>query len=218
MRRHFSFVIVLLISLVIWGDVGLQFYLFMEWAHRHGIGQLGGLWNFLSYFTNLSNLMAALVLTYVLIKWFEPQYLKKIAPIIAGVTLYVVMAGIIFNLELRQSSPQSGLAHTANVLLHDVNPLLLMAFWLFMVPYANFSLRHALRWLSFPVVYFAFTLVRGEIFGRYPYPFLDVAKYGHFFVLSNGVEMRAGFIVMGLFIVALDRIKPLLSSYLFSKR
>ena len=41
------------------------------------------------------------------------------------------------------------------------------------------TFRRALVWLGFPLVWTGFTLVRGEIDGRYPYPFLNPANGGY---------------------------------------
>ena len=66
----------------------------------------------------------------------------------------------------------------ADVLLHDVVPVLYVAFWIFLVP--KFTLRwgDAVRWLTFPAVYMAYTLVRGYVSHWYPYYFIDVDTIG----------------------------------------
>ena len=46
----------------------------------------------------------------------------------------------------------------------------------------------AVGWsLLFPVLWMAYTLVRGAVWGWYPYPFVDAASHGYLRVAANGV-------------------------------
>src|SRR5438270_433742 len=62
-----------------------------------------------------------------------------------------------------------------NVLLHTVTPLLALLDWV-LVGLTRPRWRWALGWLSYPLAYLAFALVRGLMVREYPYPFLDVSS------------------------------------------
>jgi hypothetical protein len=57
-----------------------------------------------------------------------------------------------------------------------------------------------LAWLAYPLVWFAYTLIRGASVDWYPYPFVDVAAHGYGRVLVNGIAMA---VAMGLGALAL---------------
>jgi hypothetical protein len=143
--------------------------------------------NFFSFFTILSNVSAAVVLT-VAALWFftrgrgqdaEPT---GIAVALACVTTYMVITGIVYNTLLRGYDLEPGsIVPWSNEVLHLFGPLFLLAD-LFVGP-----LRRALPWLAvwaivaFPVVWVVYTMIRapfitnpgtGEPFW-YPYPFLN---------------------------------------------
>lgn len=143
--------------------------------------------NFFSFFTILSNVSAAVVLT-VAALWFftrgrgqdaEPT---GIAVALACVTTYMVITGIVYNTLLRGYDLEPGsIVPWSNEVLHLFGPLFLLAD-LFVGP-----LRRALPWravwaiVAFPVVWVVYTMIRapfitnpgtGEPFW-YPYPFLN---------------------------------------------
>jgi hypothetical protein len=201
-------IFVLLAAIVIWVALGIQFYFFLKWAGRHGTGILGVLWSYMSFFTNLSNLLAGIALLYTIKIRFNPFRLMQKAGQFAGITLFVCMSGIIFNLELAHTIPNNGLSYWVNVMLHDVTPLLFLVFWFFYVPQGILKFRDVLVWLIFPVLYFCYVLISGILIGHYPYSFFNPALFGYKAILWNGLEMLAGFLSFGLIVVAMDRMKP----------
>lgn len=130
-----------------------------------------------------------------------------------AVTLYVAITGLVYHLVL--TNPASGFAvgpvHRAlpdaigNQLLHTVVPLLAVLDWLVFDPRGRFRWSYALYWLTFPLAYLAFALVRGLIVHRYPYPFIDVGELGYDGVAISSAGFAAAFWVLGLAFVAIDR-------------
>lgn len=196
-----------LISAAVWASLGMQLYLFITWAVEHQLGVMNGIWYYLSYFTNLSNLMAGAALLAALIRVFDVPSSDISTRQITGIAVFICMAGIIFNLELKQFMPSYGLIYIANIMLHDANPLFFLAYWWFYIPHGHLKARDTIAWVAFPVVYFAYILVRGLLTDQYPYPFVNIAKYGYVSVLGNGLQMLAGFLTLGLIFVALDKLK-----------
>ncbi|GAA5144869.1 hypothetical protein GCM10025768_01240 [Microbacterium pseudoresistens] len=142
--------------------------------------------NFFSFFTIESNILAAVALSVGAIwAWTgnrgerEPQWL---AALLICASTYMIVTGIVYNLLLRGIElPQGSTVPWSNEVLHVVIPLIMLADVLF-APH-----RRALPWnamlitVAFPIVWAAYTLIRGELITApatgepwwYPYPFLD---------------------------------------------
>jgi len=67
------------------------------------------------------------------------------------------------------------------------------------------SWRAPLAWLLYPLLYVAYSLLYGALTGRYLYPFGDVTVLGYGGALANGLVILAGFLGLGLIVVAIDR-------------
>jgi len=194
---------------IVWMSLGLQFYLFVIWALGHYSSVWDGVGHFLSYFTNLSNLMAGAML---LLASFKPDALNQTgyARLTAGIAVFIGMAGIVFNLELRQLMPPGQLIQLASIILHDINPWLFFIFWWLYVPHGALRAKDTLAWGVFPIAYFIVMLLRGVLTGHYPYPFVNAERFGYAAVLFNGVQMLIGFWLLGLVFVVLDKWKGFL--------
>jgi hypothetical protein len=75
------------------------------------------------------------------------------------------------------------------------------------VPKGRLRVADVPRWLVYPVAYLAYILVRGVVTGLYPYPFIDVGALGYAGALRNALVLVAGFVCVGLVLIALDRLK-----------
>jgi hypothetical protein len=135
--------------------------------------------NFFSFFTILSNLLAMTVLLEGGRRQLagEPPLsdMWRGAAVVYMAVTYIVFAVLLRDL---QEELQTHVAWVDSV-LHRVAPIVLMADWLIEPPHQPIPFRRALVWLGFPLAWLAFTLVRGAIDGRYPYPFLDPANGGY---------------------------------------
>ncbi len=135
--------------------------------------------NFFSYFTNLSNLFAALVL---LLSVFTGQSRSlDIARFVSAVNMTVV--GLVFAALLRNVD-LGDLLPWVNFLLHYVMPLAIVVDWLVKPPVSRLDARHASLALVFPATYLAYVIVRGAATGWYPYPFLNPANVGGYVAVS----------------------------------
>jgi hypothetical protein len=77
------------------------------------------------------------------------------------------------------------------------------------VPKGSLRLKHIGAWMIYPLVYFAYALLRGDLLGQYQYPFIDVATLGYPQVFVNAGGILAGFVLIALALVGLDKvIKP----------
>jgi hypothetical protein len=101
--------------------------------------------------------------------------------------LYVAITGIVFAVLL--AGHQEDLdTHIAWVdfVVHRLIPIVVVADWLMDPPRHRLPLRIAAAWLGYPVLWFAYTLIRGAGVDWYPYPFVDVTRIGY-----GGVAWRA---------------------------
>ncbi|WP_439661440.1 Pr6Pr family membrane protein [Lentzea sp. HUAS TT2] len=139
--------------------------------------------NHLSYFTVLSNVFAAVV---ALLGVFGPVS----AQLRGAAVLYMATTGIVYWLLLQGIDVQT--PAYANWVLHTVVPILVVVEWLL----APERTRRAWIWLSFPLAYLVYTLVRGPIVGWYPYPFMDPRQNGYGTVLLTCVFVAVVFGVL----------------------
>ncbi|MEP7281740.1 MAG: Pr6Pr family membrane protein [Rubrivivax sp.] len=134
--------------------------------------------NFFSYFTNLSNLFAVLVL---LLSVVSGGSARDLARYLSAVNMAVV--GIVFAVLLRDVD-LGALRPWVNVVLHIVMPVAVVLDWLLRPPTAALTAKHVRLALVFPALYLVYVLVRGAATGWYPYPFLDPAHVGGYGVVA----------------------------------
>jgi hypothetical protein len=84
-------------------------------------------------------------------------------------------------------------------------PVLFTLYWWFCVPKGSLRLSHIGLWVLYPALYFAYILLRGDLLGTYPYPFVDVETLGYAQVFVNACGILAGFVLVALVVVGLDR-------------
>ena len=129
--------------------------------------------NFFSFFTVESNIAAAFVL--IALELRAGTALERLARgIRPSVTLYMTMTGVIYAVLLAPASADVGLtAQWVDVIVHEIAPLIVFLDWILAPPDRRPVIRDVRLWLIFPVVYVAYSLIRGPIADWYPYPFLD---------------------------------------------
>lgn len=143
--------------------------------------------NFFSYFTNLSNMLAA----GALMLGARLALSVREAPC-DGTTLRFVSAtnmvvvGVVYALLLRDVD-LGALRPWINAVLHMVMPGAVLLDWLLWPPRHALGVRHLAPCLVFPALYLAYVLVRGQAVGWYPYPFLDPDRIGG----ASGVALYA---------------------------
>jgi hypothetical protein len=162
--------------------------------------------NYFSFFTILTNLLVALCATLPLLAPHTTAGRFFWRPSIQSATaVYIAIVAITYSVLLRHLWNPQGTQKIADVLLHDVVPVLYVAFWIFLVP--KFTLRwgDAVRWLAYPLVYMAYTLVRGYISHWYPYYFIDVDTIGLSRALIHAGGLLLAFLGLGLLFIAIGR-------------
>jgi len=193
-----------------WVGLVIQQYLIFYSRWESGASLMGGLVNFFSFFTVLTNTLAVVVLSYALVRRDSPAKRFFLAPgISSGITVSILVVGLAYNLLLRHLWQPEGFQFIADELLHDVMPVLFFIYWWQCVPKGNLHLRHIAGWVIYPLVYFAYVLLRGDLLGQYQYPFIDVGTLGYPQVFVNAGGILAGLVAIAGAVVGLDKlIKP----------
>lgn len=139
--------------------------------------------NFFSYFTNLSNLMAAGVFIAAALRRSAPSARWDLLRLLSAT--HMVVVGVVFALLLRDQD-LGALRPWINVLLHYVMPAAVVLDW-WLDPPTRLPRRAPLYALVLPAAYLAYTVLRGLQVGWYPYYFLDPARAGG----GSGVALHA---------------------------
>lgn len=158
--------------------------------------------NFFSYFTNLSNLFAAVVFLLAAFNAIPGSAATRDAVrFISAVNMVVV--GIVFAVLLRNVD-LGALLPWVNVVLHYLIPVAALADWLLDPPASRLSAKHLGLALLLPAAYLAYVIVRGASVGWYPYPFLNPANVGgQGGVAAYSAGIAAAFLLAGWALLAL---------------
>ena len=164
--------------------------------------------NFFSYFTNLSNLFAAVVLLLGAYHLGVKSTAQNEALRAASVANMVVV-GVVFAVLLRDVDLGS-LLPWINFVLHTLMPCVVVADWLLQPPRAKLGARQLLLALVFPAVYLLYVLVRGSSIGWYPYPFLNPALVGGYAgVAAYAAGLTATFVAVACLVMAVGNKRTL---------
>ena len=189
-----------------WFALVLQFYLLIRIAVATGPGFLGGVVNYFSFFTILTNIIVALALSVPLLmpRSTVGKFLSR--PMVqSGIAVCIALVGIVYELLLRHLWNPEGMQFVADVILHNFVPLIYVLFWLIFVPKGGLRWKDPLLWLIYPVAYLLYALARGALTGSYQYPFIDVGQFGYGRVMVNAVVLMLVFLVLGLVFIGVDR-------------
>lgn len=195
-------------ALLGWFALAVQLYLVLwgRWTDQASL--VGGLIKFFSFFTVLTNTLVAVALTCVITDRHSTWHRFFRSPVVCGgITTSILLVGIAYNLLLRHLWSPEGWQKLADELLHDVMPLVFLGYWWLYVRKGQLRVKHLLAWMIYPAVYFGYLLMRGNAFGDYVYPFLDIGTLGVQQALLNALGVLAGFVGIGVVILLVDRIR-----------
>jgi len=151
-----------------------------------------GLVNFFSYFTNLANIIGSVVFIVGALRLARGRAASDLDVAIRGASVvYLAFVGIVFNTLL--SDADIGLTPWVNVVHHMLMPLVVVIDWLVWPPRSRTSVRTALLWVIFPVVYTLYSVIRGAITGFYCYPFFNPGAVGGY----GGVALYCAAMLIG---------------------
>ena len=180
------------LAVLAWFALAAQLYIIM----RYRTASVGAtLVQYFSYYTILTNIMIAWVCTVLFIRREDTSGRKKV---LTAILVYILTVGLTYNLILRSLWKPEGLQLLADNLLHSIIPLLYLVFWLIFVKKHTLQWNNFLPWLIYPLLYLIYVMIRGAIFGVYPYPFIDVAQIGYPKALLNAVMVTGVIVIFSL--------------------
>jgi len=165
------------------------------------------LFDWITYFTILSNIVVAVVLTALVAR---PSLFTRRdgvgtlwRTLRLDSVLMIVITGVVYNLLLATGG-KTGWDLLSNTMLHVVGPLLTLIVWLIAGPRGLITGRIIGLSLILPLVWAAFALTRGQVIGAYPYSFLDVSANGWASVLSFIAVIIVVAVILALILMAID--------------
>jgi len=187
---------------------GLITLIAIGWQLSIHLGHGYSVLNFFSYFTNLSNLSAAVVLLlgayHLGVKSTAQNEALRAASVVNMVVVGVVFAVLLRDVDLGSLLPW------INFVLHTLMPCVVVADWLLQPPRAKLGARQLLLALVFPAIYLLYVLVRGSSIGWYPYPFLNPALVGGYAgVAAYAAGITATFAIVAWLVMAVGNKRTL---------
>jgi hypothetical protein len=170
------------------------------------------IWHVLSYFTIWSNMLVTVV-AFLLMR--DPVRRGSLFPVFRLASLSMItITGVIYALVLAQTGDPTGWQKVADETLHYPVPILAVVGFLLFGPRPRFSSSVLWCSLSIPLVWLAYTLVRGPLVSYpkdgethhwYPYHFINVDDIGYPRTLMNIVGISLLLLATSWFYTLLDR-------------
>lgn len=190
------------------GIAVLGFELWLQVGRRVSEGGLlnAGL-RYVTFFTNLSNLLVVLVYAAELApRERRPELL--VAPVTRATALAMILLTMtIYYFILSKTENPQGLAKASSVAAHYIAPALYLLWWWLYARRGVLEPRHVPAMLVVPVNYMAVVLVLGHITGRYPYSMLNADRLSAGAVALHGIGLLVALVLLCLAIIGLDRLK-----------
>lgn len=203
------------IASLAWFALAVQIYFDIDDAIAKNQSVTNGIIQFFSFFTIQTNMLIALLLTISFARPQAEQFLTR-PSVKSALASYIIIVGVVYAVMLRHLWDPQGLQFVADRVLHDAIPFLYPLYWLVFLPKGTLRWIDPVVWLIYPIIYFAYSLLRGAAFGVYPYPFIDVTRLGYTGVSINAIVLLAAFFGLGVIFAAIDwalagRERPLLT-------
>ena len=162
--------------------------------------------NFFCFFTIQSNLIVlAAAIALVLVPDRDGAFWRVA---LLDALLCITVTCLVDVVVLRPQQHLGGWSNVADLGLHVVTPILLVAGWLLFGPRPRLGWA-TLGWSTvYPLVWVAFTLIRGNVVNWYPYPFIDVTTHGYARVTLNVALVAVLLLALGAVFGWLDRKLP----------
>lgn len=133
--------------------------------------------HYLTFFTNLSNEIAAIVFLVGAARW-QSKRSPTFDLVRGGAVVYMTITGVVFAVLLSGVNVDAQIPWVNDV-IHQLFPIVVMADWLVNPPAERLALKQGMLWLGFPAAWLAYELIRGAISDKYHYPFLNPAHGGY---------------------------------------
>ncbi len=157
------------------------------------------------YYTFQTNLWVLLWITIAVIYSKREKKPFILSSVVRGaITVYITITFLVFVTLLQLFYfPTDPLWVTSNILAHYVVPIMFVFDWWMTEREVKYESKYALYWLSYPLIYLAYSLVQGLLTGFYPYYFIDLGVLGPFIAIS-ATTLALLFYLMGRLYIFLN--------------
>ncbi|MFY9331321.1 MAG: Pr6Pr family membrane protein [Candidatus Nanopelagicales bacterium] len=201
-------------ALVAWSGVLLQFVLTSLGTYpsentvssilgNPDQGALGRIFDYFTYFTILSNILVAVMMTLLFINPSRDGRIFRVLRL--DTILMITVTGVVYNLILAGDGPGPvAWGAVANSLEHQITPVLTVVVWLVVGPRGWINAKVVAYSFVLPVAWLIYALIRGAIIDAYPYPFLDVIANGYGTVFINVIGIIIFALILNLIFWGID--------------
>ena len=189
-----------------WTALAIELAMSLRRSGAYGIPLPETLYLYLRYFTILTNIGTAALMSVSALRLARGAPLPPAGVYNAALAYLAVMCATYEGLLRRLWSPH-GVQFVTDMTMHDVVPALTLLFWL------GFATARCARWrdtlwlLAYPAAYLLATLAAGALGAGYPYDFLDPRLLGYGGVTVVAAVFLAAFAGLGLAATAVSRLR-----------
>lgn len=182
----------------------------------------------LAYFTIQTNIFIAILFAVLVIKTIiQTNHNKKLlvaelSPGLQGaLTFYITMTMLCFWIILAPTNglPANSFLFFTTIILHTITPLLAIGDFFLFVPHGKLQKKHALIWLSYPIIYLVFIMIYSKMITEpyyilnlggkdfelmFPYIFLDSNIIGGWGVAASVVALAGIFYLLSRLFIKID--------------
>ncbi|ATL43272.1 Pr6Pr family membrane protein [Elizabethkingia sp. HX WHF] len=198
MKRNLAFIF----AALGWFAVIAQYYLMLE---NRTTSVSEATIRFFSFFTILTNILVAIYFSTIYFSRNKSVSLINAAGMLTFLTIYITVVGLVYQVALRHLWHPQGMQRLVDELLHSVVPILVILFWYLYEAKNNLKFSQTIKWLSYPLIYFIYILLRGNQSGFYPYPFVDVSVLGFATVIQNALFLLLFFLGLSLAFILIGK-------------
>lgn len=198
MKRNLAFIF----AALGWFAVIAQYYLMLE---NRTTSVSEATIRFFSFFTILTNILVAIYFSTICFSRNKSVSLINAAGMLTFLTIYITVVGLVYQVALRHLWHPQGMQRLVDELLHSVIPILVILFWYLYEAKNNLKFSQTIKWLSYPLIYFIYILLRGNQSGFYPYPFVDVSVLGFATVIQNALFLLLFFLGLSLAFILIGK-------------
>jgi hypothetical protein len=184
--------------------LALQFGLTIPARMATGASLSASIVFFLSFFTVLSNI--GVVLTYLAaltrLNWLSWFRLHQTRTLFAVLILIVML---VYHFVLSGIWAPIGLFKLADMGLHYAAPVLYLVWWITLRRNERLTYGQIGAMMVLPLAYIVYVLVRGQMTGLYPYPFIDAGVLGYAKTLVNAAGLFALTAAIMVLFTGIDR-------------
>jgi hypothetical protein len=190
-------------ALIGFAGLALQYWLLYADMTNNGASPLAATWRYFAYFTILTNTFVTLVMAGAALRGERLTGLNAPRVELMAVTS-ILFVCIVYNLLLASRWDPQGWQKVADVIVHNVVPLIFALFWA-LRPHGSLSWRDAPFAAIWPLSYAIYGLSRGALDGFYPYFFMDPSQISWGQIAINLAGLVAAFMLGALLLVSISR-------------